>query len=712
MKTNPLVALGRAGQSPWIDYIHRGMIASGELARRIAEDGIRGVTSNPTIFEKAVSSGRDYDDQIRALARAGTTLLDAYKAIVTDDIRAAADVLRPVYDASRGDDGYVSLEVDPDLARDTKATIARARELFDAVGRPNVMIKIPGTKEGLPAVEETIAAGIPVNVTLIFSVRRYEEVADAYLRGVERWIAAGGDPRNVASVASFFVSRIDTAVDALLLSTVERWPGSPKAETALSLLGKTAVASARLAYARFLAIFDTPAVALPCGARRAGAAAPVGEHRDEEPEILRREVRRGTDRPRHREHDAAADDGRLPGPRCRGRHPVRRGRGREGGPRRLRADGNRDRGGLRPPGGGGGEELPRFVPETPCRGRGAAEHRLGRMILAGDVGGTKTSLALYRREARGLLRDRMATYRSREHAGLDPILRDFLGGGASVERACIGVAGPVEDGRCRLTNLDWEVDEASLRRTLGVREAYLVNDLQATASSLPFLQESDRAMIQKGEADPRGNMAVLSAGTGLGEGFLVGSGAGYIPLASEGGHVDFAPRDEREMRLHAFLRAKHGRVSVERVLSGPGLHDVYRFLREEEGMAEEPGIAAEVAGREPQRAIVRHGLAGGPGACAETVRIFCSLYGAEAGNLALQYLATGGVYLGGGIAPAILPALRRGEFLSAFLDKGRMRNLLSRVPVMVILDPAAPLLGAAAYAAAGGVLARPPGSRS
>lgn len=338
------------------------------------------------------------------------------------------------------------------------------------------------------------------------------------------------------------------------------------------------------------------------------------------------------------------------------------------------------------------------------------------MILAGDVGGTKTSLALYRREARGLLRNRMATYGSREHAGLDPILRDFLGGGGSVERACIGVAGPVEDGRCRLTNLGWEVDEASLRRTLGVREAYLVNDLQATASSLPFLQESDRAVLKKGEAEPRGNMAVLSAGTGLGEGFLVGpgssSGSGFIPLASEGGHVDFAPRDEREIRLHAFLGAKYGHVSVERVLSGPGLHDIYRFLREKEGVAEESGILAEVAGGEPHRAIVRHGIAGGPGACAETVRIFCSIYGAEAGNLTLQYLATGGVYLGGGIAPAILPALRRGEFLSAFLDKGRMRGLLSRVPVVVILDPAAPLLGAAAYAAEGGLLTRPPGSRS
>lgn len=334
------------------------------------------------------------------------------------------------------------------------------------------------------------------------------------------------------------------------------------------------------------------------------------------------------------------------------------------------------------------------------------------MILAGDVGGTKTSLALYRREAGGLLRDRMATYRSAEHAGLDPILRDFLGAGGAVERACIGVAGPVENGRCRLTNLDWAVDEASLRRTLGVRQAFLINDLQATASSLPFLQESDRAVIQEGEADPPGNMAVLAAGTGLGEGFLVGSVAGYIPLASEGGHVDFAPRDAREMRLHAFLRAKYGRVSVERALSGPGLHDVYRFLREAEGMAEEPVIAAEVSGGEPQQAIVRHGLAGGAGACAEALRIFCSLYGAEAGNLALQYLATGGVYLGGGIAPAILPALRRGQFLSAFRDKGRMGNLLSRVPVSVILDPAAPLLGAASFAATGGILARPRCSRS
>ncbi|MBE0602119.1 MAG: transaldolase, partial [Deltaproteobacteria bacterium] len=254
MTRNPLVALGEAGQSPWLDYIHRGLIASGELARMIREDGIRGVTSNPTIFAKAVSSGAEYASQFAELAAGRASVPEAYQRIVTDDIRSAADVLRPVYESTKGGDGYVSLEVEPDLANDTKATVARARELFRAVGRPNVMIKIPGTREGLPAVEEAVASGVPVNVTLIFSVKRYGEVAEAYLRGVERLLSAGGDPKEVASVASFFVSRVDTAVDPLLLSTVERWPGSPRAQTALSLIGKLAVANAQAAYARFLEI--------------------------------------------------------------------------------------------------------------------------------------------------------------------------------------------------------------------------------------------------------------------------------------------------------------------------------------------------------------------------------------------------------------------------------------------------------------------------
>jgi transaldolase/glucose-6-phosphate isomerase len=258
MAKNPLVELGRLGQSPWLDFIERGLVSSGGLLRLVSEDGITGVTSNPTIFEKAISAGREYDAQIQVLAGRGAGVMEAYKEIVTDDIRNAADVLRPVYDTSSGADGYVSLEVDPDLANDTDRTIERAEDLFRAVSRPNVLIKIPGTREGLPAIEETIAKGIPVNVTLIFSVKRYEEVAEAYIRGVERFAAPGKGPHRVASVASFFVSRVDTAVDRLLDEVISRWPGSPKAETAISLKGKVAVANARLAYAKFREMFAAP----------------------------------------------------------------------------------------------------------------------------------------------------------------------------------------------------------------------------------------------------------------------------------------------------------------------------------------------------------------------------------------------------------------------------------------------------------------------
>ncbi len=257
MKTNPMVALGTAGQSPWLDYIERGLVASGGLARLVTEDGIKGVTSNPTIFEKAVSGGHEYDAQIQALAAAGTGVLEAYAAIAAEDIRRTADILRPVYDATGGADGYVSLEVEPAFAYDTGKTAGRAEELFGLVGRPNVFIKVPGTVEGLPAVEELIARGVPTNITLIFSVERYREVAQAYIRGLERLVASGGDPRRVGSVASFFVSRVDTAVDKKLDEIVTLSPGSPRAETAISLKGRVAVANARLAYARFREIVSS-----------------------------------------------------------------------------------------------------------------------------------------------------------------------------------------------------------------------------------------------------------------------------------------------------------------------------------------------------------------------------------------------------------------------------------------------------------------------
>jgi transaldolase len=226
------------GQSPWYDNLTRAL-ATGGLQTLIDTHGIRGVTSNPTIFEKAMAGGDDYDAQLRAVTRTGASTDDAYWDLVTTDIEHAAGVLRPVYDRLDAADGYVSIEVSPDLAHDTAATTQQAKELWDRLTRPNVMIKIPGTPEGIPAIVDTLAAGINVNVTLIFSLERYQEVIGAFLSGLERRAAAGGDLRNLASVASFFVSRVDTEADRRLPE------GHP-------LRGKAAVANAKLAYQMFL----------------------------------------------------------------------------------------------------------------------------------------------------------------------------------------------------------------------------------------------------------------------------------------------------------------------------------------------------------------------------------------------------------------------------------------------------------------------------
>jgi len=242
------------------------------------------------------------------------------------------------------------------------------------------------------------------------------------------------------------------------------------------------------------------------------------------------------------------------------------------------------------------------------------------------------------------------------------------------------------------------VDRETIRTASGARAAYLINDLQAMAFSVPFLPPESFAVLQEGEPDPEGNVAVAAAGTGLGEAFLLRSGTGYMPVASEGGHADFAPRNEREAALLHHLRKEHGRVSVERVVSGPGLHGVYRFLRDAERHPEVPEVEARLASEDPTRVIVSAGLAGRSDTCGEALRFFAGLYGAVAGNLALQYVATGGVALGGGLSPAILPVLAKGGFLEAFLDKGRFRAFLEKVPVRVILDETAALLGAARYA--------------
>ena len=250
---NPLQALGALGQSVWLDYIRRDLLQSGELARLVANDGVRGLTSNPAIFEKAMGGGAEYGDAIKAAASRGSNAKSVYEALAIEDIRAAADVMQTVYASSAGADGFVSLEVSPALANDTEGTLAEGRRLWHAVDRPNLMIKVPGTPAGIPAIRQLIAEGISVNVTLLFARSAYAAAADAYLGGLEKWIETGGDPGRVASVASFFVSRIDTAVDAKVEQKLSAaW--SAEAGPLRALRGKVAIANAKLAYASFQAM--------------------------------------------------------------------------------------------------------------------------------------------------------------------------------------------------------------------------------------------------------------------------------------------------------------------------------------------------------------------------------------------------------------------------------------------------------------------------
>ncbi len=256
MTDNPLVRLGRLGQSPWYDYITRDLVTSGALARLIAEDGLLGMTSNPTIFEKAVAGSDRYDDDIRDHAASGRSPKEIFEVLAVADVQAACDAFRPVWEATDRVDGLVSLEVDPTLARDTAGTVAEASRLWAAVGRPNAMIKIPGTREGLPAIVQSLAEGINVNVTLLFAVTRYEEVIDAFMTGLERRVALGRPVDGIRSVASFFVSRVDGKADPRL----DRTGADP------ALRGTAAIANACDAYGRFQRAFASPRWAALAGA--------------------------------------------------------------------------------------------------------------------------------------------------------------------------------------------------------------------------------------------------------------------------------------------------------------------------------------------------------------------------------------------------------------------------------------------------------------
>jgi glucokinase len=326
------------------------------------------------------------------------------------------------------------------------------------------------------------------------------------------------------------------------------------------------------------------------------------------------------------------------------------------------------------------------------------------MLLAGDVGGTKTILAQYEKSTEGLERVREQIFPSADYASLDEIVSEFLSDqSVPLEAACFGVAGPVFDGQSRITNLPWLIDERALAVTAGVARCKLLNDLQAMSLGLLRLGPEEWLELNPDAEPATGNRAVLAAGTGLGEAILYWDGMNYHPVATEGGHTDFGPNDALEDGLLAFLRQKlGGHVSYERILSGPGIANIYEYLRQTKYAPESPELAAALAETDdPAREISFHALEkNGDVLARATLSLFARIYGAEAGNLALKCLARGGVLIGGGIAPKILPAIVEGNaFMEGFCAKGRFCGFLRTVPVRIALNPSTGLLGAADYAA-------------
>jgi glucokinase len=323
------------------------------------------------------------------------------------------------------------------------------------------------------------------------------------------------------------------------------------------------------------------------------------------------------------------------------------------------------------------------------------------MLLAADVGGTKTLVGLFRQGRERPESQVIREYATLDFDNLDEIVAAFLDetGTRSVDAVCIGVAGPVSGLVARLTNVPWLADASVVAERLGDCPVQLLNDLEAMAYAVPVLDPEEQAVLQDGIVVPGGNAALIAAGTGLGEALLHNVGGRFVPSASEGGHADFAARTPRELALVGELSRIHGRVDVERIISGPGLVNLFRFTHGSQDLS----TACRVVGRdvdpsELPAAISTSALSGRCEQCAEALEIFVEAYGAEAGNLALRSVATAGVYVGGGIAPKILPALESGAFMDAFRDKEPMVDLLRTLPVTVILNPAAGLLGAAVRA--------------
>ncbi len=323
------------------------------------------------------------------------------------------------------------------------------------------------------------------------------------------------------------------------------------------------------------------------------------------------------------------------------------------------------------------------------------------MILAGDIGGTKTHLALFKREGQRLSIVSDEKFVSRDHPGLEHVIEKFLASrrqllqGVTFTSAAFGIAGPVIGDICKTPNLPWVIDAKVIRATIGAERVKLLNDLEANGYGIPMLADDQFADLNpRGVADPAGHAVLVSAGTGLGEAFLFNNGKDLIPVASEGGHADFAPRNDLEIELLRYLRKKWHHVSYERILSGPGLFNVYCFFRDT-GKGEEPAWLSErIAKGDPAAAVSQAALKRESDLAVMAMDLFLALYGAEAGNMALKTKALGGVFIGGGIAPRIIERMKDGIFMKNFLDKGRLTSMIETMPVRVILNAQTALLGA------------------
>jgi glucokinase len=326
----------------------------------------------------------------------------------------------------------------------------------------------------------------------------------------------------------------------------------------------------------------------------------------------------------------------------------------------------------------------------------AGKGRKEPLVLAADVGGTKTHIGFFRMEGNRPQPLVIETHLSREANRLEEIIERFLGQNRMpVQSACIGIAGPVLNGVCRTTNLPWVVSEGGVKRRFKWPHVRMVNDLVATALSIPLLRPREVIALNRERVQRGQNIALLAPGTGTGQAFLVYHQGVYVPLASEGGHVDFGPNSEEEVKLWRYLRSRFGHVSPERIVSGPGLVNIYSWLKRANPGKETPQLKKMLTEMDPGRVITEMGLSNSNPLCSEAVRLFVSVLGSVAGNLALTSTARGGVYLGGGIPPKMLPAIQQETFMQAFTNKGRFSDYMKGIPVRVILNDRAALLGAA-----------------